>query len=351
MTASVFEHLTHASQRAALEAFARALRREVHNLLHRPELLWQQFYNRLQWEDEPVPQLMALELALRSVLGATPWLKRKTPFRESKALIRTLSGHTSYVRTCAVSPDGSFVVSASVDKTLKIWDAKTGRERATLEGHTREVFVCAVSPDGSFVVSASNDKTLKIWDAKTGQERATLRGHTDRVSACAVSPDGSFVVSASNDQTLKLWDTKTGQERANIWLLGGLRGMALHPKRSLAVCGDYSGNLYMVDLINVDYKPIIVTAVDLGLGPRVRCPSCLTYLPLEKDWLGQEIACPEPHSDGRMRVNPFVVDGPLSSAEKSVAASKPTVSEKPLETKAPPDPGRWVKRFSFWRRR
>ena len=63
--------------------------------------------------------------------------------------------------------------------TLKIWDAATGAERATLTGHTSDVTACAVSPDGTWIVSASTDDTLKIWDAATGAERATLTGHTE----------------------------------------------------------------------------------------------------------------------------------------------------------------------------
>ena len=149
------EQLAPAERRATLEAFARALKREAHVFLQRPDLLWQQLYNRLQWEDEPVPQLLAPELAHRSTPGATPWLRTRTPFREAKALVRTLVGHTSMVEACAISPDGSFIVSASEDKALKIWDAAGGKERTTLRGHTSYVNACAISPDGSFIVSAS----------------------------------------------------------------------------------------------------------------------------------------------------------------------------------------------------
>ena len=110
-----------AERRATLEAFARAIRREAHVLSVRPDLLWQQLYNRLQWEDEPVPGVLALELARRSAPAAAPWLRLRTPLRESQSLIRTLAGHTDVVRACAVSPNGSFIVSGSGDKTLKVW--------------------------------------------------------------------------------------------------------------------------------------------------------------------------------------------------------------------------------------
>jgi WD40 repeat protein len=79
-----------------------------------------------------------------------------------------------------------------------------------LEGHT-QLWDCAVAPDGTWIVSASEDNTLRIWDAANGVVRQTLRGHNDWVRGCAVAPDGTWIVSASNDVTLRIWDVATGQ--------------------------------------------------------------------------------------------------------------------------------------------
>ncbi|MBU1226628.1 MAG: WD40 repeat domain-containing protein [Actinobacteria bacterium] len=125
--------------------------------------------------------------------------------------LRTLSGHTNGVSGCAVSPDGSWIVSASWDETLRVWDAASGESLRTLSGHTDLVNGCAVSPDGAWVVSASEDETLRVWDAASGESLRTLRGHTNCVLGCAVSPDGTWIVSASGDQTLKVWDAASGE--------------------------------------------------------------------------------------------------------------------------------------------
>jgi Sec-independent protein secretion pathway component TatC len=70
--------------------------------------------------------------------------------------------------------DGRLAVSASHDKTLKVWDLETGRELRTLSGHSGEVWGVAVSGDGRRAVSASSDRTLRVWDLETGAEVATF---------------------------------------------------------------------------------------------------------------------------------------------------------------------------------
>ncbi len=157
-------------------------------------------------------------------------LRHPLPDLPHPTLIRTLVGHTDRVTGCAVSPDGAWIVSASSDNTLKVWDARTGAERLTLRGHTRDVWGCAVGPDGTWVVSASWDKTLKVWEARTGAERLTLRGHTNFVNACAVSPDGAWIISASDDGMLKMWEARTGAERLTLrGQFDGVWGCAVSP--------------------------------------------------------------------------------------------------------------------------
>lgn len=133
-----------------------------------------------------------------------PW--HPLPDSSDTTLMRTLHGHGKSVNDCAISPDGTWIVSASKDGTLKLWDMYSGALRFTLEGHTAAVTCCAVTPGGNRIISASSDGIIKIWNAYTGNELLSFHGHDDAVTCCKVSPDGNWFVTASQDRVLKLWN-------------------------------------------------------------------------------------------------------------------------------------------------
>ncbi|HEX8107473.1 MAG TPA: WD40 repeat domain-containing protein [Kofleriaceae bacterium] len=99
----------------------------------------------------------------------------------------SLEGHAGWVTACAVTPDGRHVVSASQDKTLKVWELASGRALATLEGHTGVVTACAVMPDGRHMVSVSWDQTLKVWAFDTYVCRLTHRGDAGYLAVAATT--------------------------------------------------------------------------------------------------------------------------------------------------------------------
>ncbi len=126
-------------------------------------------------------------------------------------LIR-FEGHCSGVRSAVFSADGQRVLTASDDKTARIWDAKTGAELIRFEGHCSGVRSAVFSADGQRVLTASDDKTARIWDAKTGAEVIRFEGHGRTVNSAVFSADGQRVLTASDDKTARIWDAKTGAE-------------------------------------------------------------------------------------------------------------------------------------------
>ena len=104
----------------------------------------------------------------------------------------------------AFSSDGTLAAGAMGDRTVRIWDAATGRVRHVLRGHTDLVMDVAFSPGGRELASASYDKTVRVWDLASGDHRV-LRGHAGAVDH-VVWRDAAHLVTGSRDGTLRLWD-------------------------------------------------------------------------------------------------------------------------------------------------
>lgn len=123
-----------------------------------------------------------------------------------------LQGKENQLCSVAFSPDGMSIVSGSDDGMVQIWDAKTGGQVGEpLRGHIKWVWSVAFSPDGKRIVSGSGDRTVRIWDVTTGGPVGDpLRGHIDWVWSVAFSPDGTHIVSGSYDKTIRIWDARTG---------------------------------------------------------------------------------------------------------------------------------------------
>jgi WD40 repeat protein len=240
----------HVKPSAELELVQGALRLSSHVLAADPGQFAAQMVGRLL-PHQGTPSIQQFTEAV--VAGApTCWLRPLHPALHPPGteLIRTLEGHSGFVDGVAVTPDGRRAVSASWDKTLKVWDLESGSMLRTLEGHTAHVYGVAVTPDGTRAVSASWDHTLKVWDLDTGRMLRTLEGHSDSVSAVAVTPDGKRAISASGDHTLKLWDLESG--RALRTLEGHAQsvfGVAVAPdgKRAVSASGDKTLKLWDLD--------------------------------------------------------------------------------------------------------
>jgi hypothetical protein len=121
-----------------------------------------------------------------------------------------LQGHQNAVNGVAFLPDSKQLVSASWDKTIKLWDTQTRKELQTLSGHENQVCCIAVSRDGNIIASGSTDTSIRLWDARSGAAMRTLEGHGADVWGVAFSPDGKLLASASKDMTVRLWNVDSG---------------------------------------------------------------------------------------------------------------------------------------------
>ena len=209
-------------------------------------------------------------------------------------LVVQSGGHTAPVTRILFTPDGKEIISVSMDKTVRLWDAATGQSLAVfrppigaggeggdldaaacspdgttlavagvglkeggetvfrvflidlaggsvkvaLRGHRGDVASLAFSHDGKSVAAGCVDNAAYLWDAASGRLLHTLEGHSERIDDLAFSPDDRLLATASRDRTARLWSVETGREAVGPLAHDGpLRCVAWKDNDTLATGG------------------------------------------------------------------------------------------------------------------
>lgn len=142
---------------------------------------------------------------------------------------RTFVGHEDWVRSVSLSEDGKLAVSSSNDQSIRVWDVSSGVCKLILNGHDNIIecvyFVprtansffnaflnrSSVSAEDQFVLTASRDKTVCLWDIVNGDLKHTYVGHDNWVRDIAFIPSSSHFITVSDDKCLKIWDCRTAK--------------------------------------------------------------------------------------------------------------------------------------------
>ncbi|WP_051305734.1 WD40 repeat domain-containing protein, partial [Desulfogranum mediterraneum] len=200
-------------------------------------------------------------------------------------------GHKGIIRDLVVSSDNRYLISASDDKTIRVWDIKTRREVGKIlgqigAGSEGKIFAVALSPDDRWLAvggylgrfSGKKDREdeeahkIRIYDFNSGKLHRLLKGHTNVVNDLAFSPDGSLLASASADETVKLWRVADG-----FRLKETLEGHQ----------DDVYGVAFLPDNrpVSVGYDEQLILWQDGRLKKRYKHSHDLKYLAVSKEWL------------------------------------------------------------------
>ncbi|WP_437755147.1 nSTAND1 domain-containing NTPase [Sorangium sp. So ce1389] len=215
-------------------------------------------------------QAAALLLEMKDP-GHPGWAQVALDTLSSASRSAQLRGHDGPVSSSAFSPDGRRTVTASDDRTARVWnvDGSDKDHPLILRGHEGPLSSARFSPDGRLIVTASTDGTARVWNADGSDKDhpLILRGHEGGLVA-AFSPDGRRIVTASNDRTARVWNAD-GSDKDHPLILRGHEGRAISPAfspdgRRIVTADDRTARVWSADGSDKDH-PLVLR----GHGARV----------------------------------------------------------------------------------
>ncbi|MDP2439351.1 MAG: WD40 repeat domain-containing protein [archaeon] len=186
----------------------------------------------------------------------------------SGELLHVLQGHDDILMAVSATPDGSTLLSASTDLTVRAWGLRDGRQLLRM-GHTAMCLALASSPDGRRALSAGADGLVRVFDVQSGAQLAAMEGHLGWVRCVACAADGLTAVSGGGDGALRLWCLREYRQLRAMETGALVISLALHPDDATLLSG---GSDLLVRLYALATGALLRTWA--GHGGWVRSLSC-----------------------------------------------------------------------------
>lgn len=145
--------------------------------------------------------------------------------------IRTFTGHTDLVTSIHNHPSLDQFITAGMDNTIRVWDFYSGLQVKKINAHDGGTYSACFNSTGKYIVSGGNDNKVKLWDVNTGNLVSEFAGHAGGVGDVNITPGEKFILSGGRDGTVRLWNTETRKElvsmvflRNNDWFIKTPKG-------------------------------------------------------------------------------------------------------------------------------
>ena len=195
------------------------------------------------------------------------WLPDLQPLSAENCLLLTpLETLAAYTSAIAVSPDGKWLASGSLERKLYIWGLTDGNlvQSFALDDNPGHIWAVQFSHDGRLLAMGSGDSNVRIWQLPEGTLRYTLQAHTSDIRSLAFAPDDRYLASGSNDQMIVVWDMADGTlVRMLGWNPGYVRAVSYSPDGDWLASAAGRGSLRFWDQRGVLMNDISIHEDDL----------------------------------------------------------------------------------------
>lgn len=185
----------------------------------------------------------------------------------SVKLEQTVESHSDWVLGVAFSPDGTRLLTASRDKTAKVWDLAKKEVVASFAEHQAAVYGIVMRADNKVAVTVGADKMLRLWNATfEGKTMRAVGGHGDEIYKIVSQPAAVVLATASADKTIRLWKEDGNPLRTLTGLNDQAYAVAVSPDGLLVAGGAWDGEVRVWKLI--DGKSVTAFNTSPGYQPK-----------------------------------------------------------------------------------
>lgn len=199
------------------------------------------------------------------------------------SISKRLIGHSGPVYSCKFMLANNFMVSASQDMSLRLWNLKTYSNVVAYKGHMGVVWDVDVSPFNYYFASASADRSAAFWCTEYTKCVRLFAGHYSDVDCVRFHPNGSLIATGSSDRTCRIWDVRSGDcVRLFGKSQGSISSISISPNGKFLVSGDHAGQVKVWDIAEgkvllegAAAKASPISSVDICKDSRMVCASLL----------------------------------------------------------------------------